>query len=176
MMAYRDRAKTVQEIARTLHADAVVSGTVQRLGDTVYMTAQLVLAKQDRTIWAQSYEGTRGDLLRMQREVARAVTRRLWGALTPTQQAGLASARPLDPEALDLYIQGRYWWNKRGPALLKSIQLFTRALDLDAMFALAYSGLAHAYAQTGYGSLLSPGDAFPKEIGRASCRERVLHV
>src|SRR5256886_9020977 len=63
MMAYSDPAKTVQDIARTLHADAIVSGTVQRLGDTVYMTAQLVLANQDGTIWAQSYEGTRGDLL-----------------------------------------------------------------------------------------------------------------
>src|SRR5216117_1197252 len=134
MMAYRNPAKTVQEIARTLHADAVVSGTVQRLGDTVYMTAQLELAKQDRTLWAQSYEGTRGDLLRMQREVARAVTRRLRGALTPTQQAGLASARPLDPEAL----------------------------DLDATFALAYSGMADAYVQLGYGGLLSPSDAFRK--------------
>src|SRR5437867_2270280 len=162
MMAYRDPTKTVQDIARTLNADAIVSGTVQRLGDTVYMTAHLVLAKQDRTIWAQSYEGTRGDLLRMQREVARAVTRRLRGALTPTQQAGLASARPLDPEALDLYIQGRYWWNKRGPGLLKSIQLFTQALDLDATFALAYSGMADAYVQLGYGSLLSPSDAFRK--------------
>src|SRR3989442_249274 len=162
MMAYRDPAKTVQDIARTLHADAIVSGTVQRLGDTVYMTAHLVLANQDRTIWAQSYEGTLGDLLRMQREVARAVTRQLRGALTPTQQAGLASARPLDPEALDLYIQGRYWWNKRGPGLLKSIQLFTQALDLDATFALAYSGMADAYVQLGYGSLLSPNDAFRK--------------
>src|SRR5881628_3269115 len=162
MMAYRDPTKTVQDIARTLNADAIVSGTVQRLGDTVYMTAHLVVAIQDRTIWAQSYEGTRGDLLRMQREVARAVTRRLRGALTPTQQAGLASARPLDPEALDLYIQGRYWWNKRGPGLLKSIQLFTQALDLDATFALAYSGMADAYVQLGYGGLLSPSDAFRK--------------
>src|SRR6266566_3671792 len=126
------------------------------------LTAQLVLANQDRTIWAQSYEGTRGDLLRMQREVARAVTRQLRGALTPTQQAGLASVRRLDPEALDLYIQGRYWWNKRGPGLLKSIQLFTQALDLDATFALAYSGMADAYVQLGYGSLLSPNDAFRK--------------
>src|SRR5438046_343313 len=134
MMAYRDPAKTVQDIARTLHADAIVSGTVQRLGDTVYMTAHLVLANQDRTIWAQSYEGTRGDLLRMQREVARAVTRRLRGALTPTQQAGLASARPLDPEAL----------------------------ALDATSALAYSGMADAYVQLGYGGLLSPSDAFRK--------------
>src|SRR5207244_1261632 len=90
------------EIARTLHADAVVSGTVQRLGDTDYMTAQLELAKQDRTLWAQSYEGTRGDLLRMQRGVARAVTRRLWGALTPTQQAGLASGRPVPRPAAGL--------------------------------------------------------------------------
>src|SRR3989442_1535530 len=98
----------------------------------------------------------------MQREVARAVTRQLRGALTPTQQAELGSARPLDPEALDLYIQGRYWWNKRGPGLLKSIQLFTQALDLDATFALAYSGMADAYVQLGYGGLLSPGDAFRK--------------
>jgi len=162
MMAYRDSAKTDQEIARTLHADAVVSGTVQRLGDTVYMTAQLVLAKQGRTLWAQSFEGTRGDLLRMQREVARAVTRQLRGVLAPSQQAGLASARPMDPQALDLYIQGRYWWNKRGPGLLKSIQLFSEALDDDATFALAYSGMADAYVQLAYGSLLPPIDAFRK--------------
>src|SRR5439155_24011040 len=106
--------------------------------------------------------GPRRGEWRRQRAVARAVTRQMRGALTPTKQAGLASARRLDPEALDLYIQGRYWWNKRGPGLLKSIQLFTQALDLDATFALAYSGMADAYVKLGYGSLLSSSDAFRK--------------
>jgi DNA-binding SARP family transcriptional activator/TolB-like protein/Tfp pilus assembly protein PilF len=162
MMVYRDSALTARDIAQRLHADAVVSGTLQRLGDTIYMTAQLVLAKDDRTLWAQGFEGSRGDLLRMQREVARAVTRRLRGALTPAQEAGLASVGSSDPEALDFYIQGRYWWNKRGPGLLKSIALFTQALDADPTFSLAYSGVADAYVQLGYASLLAPGDAFPK--------------
>ncbi len=162
MMAYRDSAWTTEQIARSVHADAIVSGTLQRLGDTIYMTAQLSLARGNRPLWAESFEGTRGDLLRMQRAVARAVTRRLRGVLTPSQQAGLAVARPVDPQALDRYIQGRYWWNKRGSGLLKSIQLFSEALDEDATFALAYSGMADAYVQLGYGGLLSPGDAFPK--------------
>jgi tetratricopeptide (TPR) repeat protein len=63
---------------------------------------------------------------------------------------------------MDLYAQGRYWWNKRGPGLLKSIGIFSEALDRDPTFALAYAGIADAYVQLGYGSLLSPDDAFRK--------------
>jgi tetratricopeptide (TPR) repeat protein len=74
----------------------------------------------------------------------------------------LPRQRTFDPEALDFYIKGRYFWNKRGPGLLASIGLFTRALDVDPTFALAYSGMADAYVQLGYGNGLPPGDAFPK--------------
>lgn len=73
-----------------------------------------------------------------------------------------AKLAAVDPVALDLYVRGRYWWNKRGPGLLTSIDLFTKALDVDPTFALAYSGLGDAYVQLGYGSLLRPDDAFPK--------------
>jgi tetratricopeptide (TPR) repeat protein len=68
----------------------------------------------------------------------------------------------MNPEALDLYVRGRYYWNKRGPGLLKSIQLFTDALDIDPRFALAWSGMADAYVQLGYASALAPSDAFLK--------------
>jgi tetratricopeptide (TPR) repeat protein len=71
-------------------------------------------------------------------------------------------ARRVDPAALDAYVQGRYWWNKRGPGLLRSIGLFNAALDRDPSFALAYSGIGDAYVQLGYASLLRPSDAFPK--------------
>ncbi|HEX9628228.1 MAG TPA: BTAD domain-containing putative transcriptional regulator, partial [Acidiferrobacterales bacterium] len=161
MMAYRDSANTSRAVARALRADAVVSGTVQRIGDTVHMTAQLVLAGEDRAAWAIPLEGSRGDLLRMQREVARAVTRQL--RIPPTRQTALTGAPRVDPEAFDLYTRGRHWWNRRGKAnLLRSIELFAQALDVDPAFALAHSGMADAYVQLGYGSYLAPSDAFPK--------------
>jgi tetratricopeptide (TPR) repeat protein len=80
----------------------------------------------------------------------------------------LAPSRPADPAAVDLYMRGRYWWNKRGPALLRSIQLFTDALDVDPTFAPAYAGMADAYVQLGYASLLRPDDAFPKARAAAT--------
>ncbi len=172
MSAYRNSRQTPAQIARDLHADAVVSGTIQNFGDTVHMTAQLVLAGDDRAVWAQTFEGTRGDLLRMQREAARALTKQMKLAVTPSSRPLLA-ARGMDPEALDLYIRGRYYWNKRGPGLLKSIDFFSRALDIDPQFALAWSGMADAYVQLGYGSLLAPSDAFPKARAAAN-RARAL--
>jgi TolB-like protein/Tfp pilus assembly protein PilF len=159
MMAYRNSRETPAQVARDLHTDAVVSGTIQTFGDTVHMTAQLILAGDDKAIWAQTFEATRGDLLRMQREAARALSARMRGAVV---QSGLASAPGMNPEALDLYIRGRYYWNKRGPGLLTSIQFFTHALDIDPRFALAWSGMADAYVQLGYASALAPSDAFPK--------------
>jgi len=126
------------------------------------MTAQIVLAGGDRAIWAQTFEGSRGDLLRMQREAARTAAQSIRGELTPGQRTSLPRVRAFDPQALDLYIKGRYYWNKRGAGLLKSIGLFSEALDLDPTFALAYSGMADAYVQLGYGNGLAPGDAFPK--------------
>jgi TolB-like protein/DNA-binding SARP family transcriptional activator/Tfp pilus assembly protein PilF len=162
MMSYRASQKSTRQIAEDLHADAVLSGTIQSFGDTVRMTAEIVLARGDRAIWAQTFEGSRGDLLRMQREAARTAAQAVRGELTPAQRTSLPRVRAFDPEALDLYIKGRYYWNKRGAGLLKSIGLFSEALDLDPTFALAYSGMADAYVQLGYGNGLAPGDAFPK--------------
>ena len=161
MLRYRATTKPVRDVARELHADEVLSGTIERVGDSVHMTAQLVDANDDRTLWAQSLLGSRGDLLQMQRVVARSVQRTVLGAAAHASD-GATNVAALDPTALDLYVRGRYWWNKRGPGLLTSIDFFTKALDVDPTFALAYSGLADAYVQLGYGSLLRPDDAFPK--------------
>ena len=168
MMSYRGSRKSARAIAAELHVDAVLSGTIQNVGDTVRMTAQIVLARDDRAIWAQTLEGARGELLRMQREAARSAAQGIRRVLTSPQQAGLPRMRAFDPEALDLYVKGRYHWNSRGPGLLTSIGLFTRALDVDPAFALAYSGMADAYVQLGYGNGLPPGDAFPKARAAAT--------
>ena len=98
MMLYRGSRKTTRQIAEDLHADAVLSGTIQNFGDTVRMTAQIVLARGDRAIWAQTFEGSRGDLLRMQREAARTAAQSIRGELTPAQRTSLPRVRALIPK------------------------------------------------------------------------------
>lgn len=105
--------------------------------------------------------------------VAVAVTLALAAVLGSAASRVSLGTRRIDPVALNSYIEGRYWWNKRGPGLLRSIGIFTTALDRDPTFALAYSGMADAYVQLGYGSLLRPDDAFPKARAAA---ERALQL
>jgi TolB-like protein/Tfp pilus assembly protein PilF/tRNA A-37 threonylcarbamoyl transferase component Bud32 len=157
------RGMTAAEIGRELGLDAVVTGSLQRVGDSVRMTAQLVGARDDRAIWAGSFGGTRADLLRMQREVAWSVGEKLVGHSGERRDTSVG-----DPAAVDAYVRGRYWWGKRnGPALLQSIRFFGQALDADPRFAPAYAGMADAYMQLGYQSLLAPDDAFPKAAAAA---------
>ena len=154
---------TPKEVASKLKVDAVVTATLQWLGDTVHLTAQVTLAGEDRTLWAESYDAPRGDLLKVQRDIARAVVEQLRGRLSPMERAELSAARPVDPEALDLYERGRRLSNKRGEKnLLAAVQFFEQTLDRDPSFALAYSGEADAYVQLGYAGALPPAVAFGK--------------
>lgn len=173
MMTFRRSPRQPREIARELDADAVLISTVQRAGDSVRLTVQLVRAGDDRISWEWSSPAATGDLLRLAERVADSVAEHTLEPRRTAERTSLGTARRVDPAALDLYIQGRYWWNKRGPGLLRSIDIFTSALDRDPTFALAYSGMADAYVQLGYGSLLRPDDAFPKARAAA---ERALQL
>jgi DNA-binding SARP family transcriptional activator/TolB-like protein/Tfp pilus assembly protein PilF len=162
MLAYRDSSLSPDVIGRRLDADAFVSGSLQYIGDTVHMTIQLSRAGENGTLFGRSFSGTRGELLRMQRDIARTLVRQIAGGRVPTETAFQAD-RPGNSEAVELYIRGRYYWNKRGGSnLLRATDLFRQALDADPLFALAHSGMADAYVQLGYASLLAPSDAFLK--------------
>ena len=170
MMEFRSARARVTDIMRTLNADAVLTASIQRLADTTHMTAQLVLAGDEKAIWARSFDGSRADLLRLQQRIALSAARSL--GVDVERDPGTGSAR--DPAALDRYIRARYAWNQRGQGpLLKSIDLFRQALDIDPTFALAYSGMGDAYVQLGYGSYLRPDDAFLKARAAA---ERALDL
>jgi serine/threonine-protein kinase len=160
MQLYGRSGKTPKMIAQELGVDAVVTGTLQRLGDSVHLSAQMIPTRTDRTLWERSYQGSRADLLGFERDIAGQVSGRLLEA--PPAPVPV-EPRTRDAGAIDSYIRGRYWWNKRGQAnLLRAIQFFGQALDADPTFAPAYSATADAYVQLGYGSYLAPGDAFPK--------------
>ena len=173
MITFRGSPKRPRDIARDLAADVVLISAVQRARDDMHVTAQLVHAGDGRISWTWTSPVSSGDLLRLAERMADSVAEHAVGPSGRADRLSAGSARRVDPAAMDLYIQGRYWWNKRGAGLLRSIDAFTMALDHDPTFALAYSGMADAYVQLGYGSLLRPDDAFPKARAAA---ERALQL
>jgi DNA-binding SARP family transcriptional activator/TolB-like protein/Tfp pilus assembly protein PilF len=168
MMSYRDSGLASPAIASRLHANIVVSCTLQFLGDTVHQTVQLSSARQNRMLWARTFDGTRSGLLRMQLEISRDLTRAIRGPGARVAEAE-AGRPPQNPDAIDLYIKGRRQWSKPTRVnLLASIDSYGQALDADPSFALAYSGIADAYVRLGYGSWLAPDDAFLKAEAAAN--------
>ncbi len=160
-MHYKGGQKTLPEIARELNVDAVVEGAVLRSGNRVRITAQLIQAATDRHLWSESYERDLRDVLALQDEVARAIATEVKIKLSPQEQTRLASARPVNPEAYEAYLKGRYEWNKwTREALERSIEHFEQAVQKDPGYAPAWAGLSDAYDLAA--SLRGPPMALPK--------------
>jgi eukaryotic-like serine/threonine-protein kinase len=171
VMGYRGTRKKIQEIARELGVDAILEGSVIRDGSRVKITAQLIDGRADRHLWADTYERDMEGVLAIQDDVARAVARQVDLKLTPAADAALAAAtRNVLPAAYDAYVRGRHAWDKRSEAdLHEAIGFFQESIDADPTYAPAYAGMADCYAQLGYGSYISPEDAFPR--ARAAARK-----
>jgi TolB-like protein/DNA-binding winged helix-turn-helix (wHTH) protein/Flp pilus assembly protein TadD len=165
VMVYKGARKPLPQIARELHVDAIVEGTVLRAGDQVRITAQLIDASTDKHLWSQSYEGDLRDTLALQDRVARAIAKEIQVNLTPQEQAALKSARVVNPQAYESYLKGRYFWNKRtADGLRVALAYFNQAIEEDPNYAQAYSGLADTYALLGdwQYAVMTPKEAFPK--------------
>ena len=149
-MQYKGARKGLPQIARELNVDAVVEGSVLRSGSRVRISAQLIRASDDRSLWAGSCNRDIRDVLDLQAEVAEAITRQIQVQLRPEEQARRARARPVDPEAYDEYLRGRYYWNQRNEGgARQGIQHFRNAIARDPSYAQAYAGLADCYMMLG---------------------------
>ncbi len=169
VMHFKETQKTVPEIARELSVDAVVEGAVARDVNHVRITAQLVDARTDQHLWAQSYERDLGDVLRLQDQVALAIVNEIKVKLTPQQRARLESASAVSPEAHELYLRGRFHWNKRTEeGLKKSIEYFQQAIERDPTYSLAYSGLADSYNMLGLWGVFPQAEVVPKAKAAAT--------
>jgi serine/threonine-protein kinase len=163
VMQYKGAKKPLREIAQALGVDGVIEGSVFRAGSRVRITAQLIHAATDRHLWAESYERDLTDVMALQGEVTRAIAGEVKAVLTPQEQTRLASARPVNPEAHEAYLKGRYSWNLRTEeGLKKGIEYFQQAIEKDPGHALAYAGLADSYDALAYWNLMAPKEAFPR--------------
>lgn len=169
-MQYKGVHKAVREIARELDVHMIVEGTVLRAGRRIRITAQLIDAQQESHLWAESYERDLRDVLALQSEIAQAIAREIQVKLTPQEQAQLAQTSPVDPDAYEAYLKGRYYWNKRsGDSIGKGASCFQEAIDRDPNYAAAYSGLADCASSAGWFGYLKPDDGFGK--GRILARK-----
>jgi TolB-like protein/DNA-binding winged helix-turn-helix (wHTH) protein/Tfp pilus assembly protein PilF len=150
-MAYKDSRKPLSEIARDLNVDGVVEGTVLRAGNRVRITAELVQVSTDRHLWAETYESQVGDILTLQGQVTSAIVNEVSVQLSPEDQKRLASSpSPVNAEAYEDYLKGRYYWNKRSDeGINKAIEYFEDATKKDPNYALGYAGLADCYSVMG---------------------------
>jgi len=144
-MRYKNTDKSLPEIAKSLKVDAVVEGSVQRVGDRVKITARLVQAHTDQELWGRSYDRDLSDVLGLQHEVAEAIAASIAVTLKPAE--GHQKVHSVDPVAHEAYLKGLYYWNKRTPdGLNKALQYFQQAINKDPNYALAYAGLSYTYA------------------------------
>jgi TolB-like protein/DNA-binding winged helix-turn-helix (wHTH) protein/Flp pilus assembly protein TadD len=162
-MQYKDTHKTMPQIARELNVDAVVEGTMLRVGNRVRITTQLIYAPADRHVWAQAYERDLKDVLTLQANLAQDIAGEIQLKLTTQQRANLVVARSVDPEAHEFYLKGRYFWNKRDQAgFTKAIDYFQQAIAKDPTYASAYAGLADSYALSGGLNVVPVEQAMPR--------------
>jgi TolB-like protein/Tfp pilus assembly protein PilF len=162
VMRFKDTRQPITEVAAALGVNTIIEGSVLQAGERVRVTAQLIDARTDEHLWARSYERDAADVLKLQSEVARAIVDEVRVELTSGESERLASARSVDPEAYDLYLRGRYHWNRRTPADLESaMELFKQAIEIEPEYADAYAALAQTYIVLVNWSPWDSRDAYP---------------
>lgn len=160
VMRFKGTKQPIGDIAAALDVDAVLEGTVLRVGDRVRLSATLVEAVTDSHLWADSYERDMRDVLALQNDLARTIAQAVRVQLSARERDALATNRQVDPAAQDAYLRGRYYWNQRTlEGLQKALEYFRESARLDPTFAKAYAGQADTYNLLP--GVLSPSVAYP---------------
>jgi len=159
---YRGRNKPLPEIGAELGVANLIEGSVFRAGDQVRITVQLIDAATDNHLWAESYERSLTNVLRLQSNVAREIADQIEVKLTPYEDTLFAKNEEIDPEAYELYLKGRFYWYKFTEADLKlALEYFQLAIDKDPGYALAHVGFADALATFAHVGLMPTAQVFP---------------
>ena len=150
-------------VGKELRVAAILSGRMMKRDTMLHVSAELVDASDNTQLWGEQYVRRLEDLLQLQAEISTAIAGKLQVRFSEETQRKVTKLYTDNKEAYEIYLKGRYQWNKRTPdALRRSIDLFNEAIKNDASYALAYAGLADAYTVFGNFNLLRPQESFPK--------------
>jgi serine/threonine protein kinase/tetratricopeptide (TPR) repeat protein len=160
---YKNRDADAQTVGRELHVRAVLSGRLQQVGDRFIVSVELVDSLDGSQMWGETYNRAMADLLQLQEEMSREIADALRIRLTGAEKKKLRKRQTENSAAYQLYLKGRYQWNKRTEESLKrGIALFREAIDTDPAFASAYAGLADSFVTLATNIPLPPHEAMPK--------------
>jgi serine/threonine-protein kinase len=160
---YKGKETNPQTVGKELNVQAILAGRVSQHGEQLTLTLELVDVQTENVIWSEQYNRKQGDLVTLQSEIARAVSSKLKTKLSGADEAKVTKTYTTDSNAYQLYLKGRFYFNKRTKEdLLRSIGLYEQALSLDSNFALAYVGIADSYSIMSPYGYAAPNDIFPK--------------
>jgi TolB-like protein/DNA-binding winged helix-turn-helix (wHTH) protein/Flp pilus assembly protein TadD len=162
-MKYRYDDKDLEEIGQELGVSYLLTGSVRPAGQRIRINAQLIKVSDRTNLWAGSYEREFRDLLSVQAEVATAIAQEIRIRLTSREQQRLAQLRPVNSQAYQAYLKGRFFWNKRSTEKVrKAIEYFEQAIAADPAYAAAHAGLADCYTALGHYGAIPPAAAYPR--------------
>ena len=160
---FKSAPENLPQIAKQLGVTNILEGSVQKAADQVRVNVQLINAITDAHVWADTYDRKLTDIFAVESEIAKNIAETLQARLTGSEKTLITKTPTVNPEAYELYLKGRFFWNKRtGADLLKSIDYFKQAVEKDQKYALAYAGLADAYVLLPPYGAASPSESFPQ--------------
>ncbi len=163
---YKGQATDPQVVGRQLNVRAVLTGRVMQRGDSLIIGAELVDTTNGWRLWGKQFQRPVQDVFAVQEEIAREISESLRVTLTGREKKRLAKRPTENRQAYELYLKGRFFWNKRTEeSIRKGIEFFRQAIEVDPTYARAYAGLAESYMPLGYWGYVPPVEAYPK--GRA---------
>jgi serine/threonine-protein kinase len=166
--SFKGRNVKIRDIGRELNVETVLEGSVRKAGNRLRITAQLVKVDDGYHLWSEKYDRDMEDIFAIQDEISEAIVDRLRPRLLTQEKLKLARRQTIDLEAYNVYLQGRYFWNKIAEdSLKKALAFFERAIDRAPDYAAAYAGIADCYNSLAIHSLLCPRDAYPKALAAA---------
>jgi len=165
---FKSAPSDLREIAKQLGVAHILEGSVQKASDQVRVNVQLINAMTDAHLWADTYDRKLTDIFAVESEIAKTIADTLQARLTRSEQHALAARPTENSEAHQLYLRGRFFWNKRtGNDLKKSIDYFQQAIAADPNYALAYAGVADGYVWLPAYTAGTPQDCYPKAMAAA---------
>jgi len=156
-------------VAKELGVSAILTGRILQRGDNMTVSTELIDARDNKQIWGEQYQRKASDLLSVQRDIAQEISRNLRLKLSNAENGQIAKHYTENPEAYDLYLKGRFYWNKRNrEGVMKSAEYFNQAIERDPKYALAYAGLADSYFTMGWYRSKSPAESYPQAKAAAN--------